>query len=128
MQEPPVPGDESRARTYQCIKTSLKSVVKDDIVVSKLMEATLRANCIMTHTLQFLKLYIIHCYDSKIPLPRIDRQFVTSIMKVICEKPKKGKPPSNETKLLKDRLKVFFDQHYQPTMMTETVIVEDLRC
>jgi hypothetical protein len=90
-----------------------------DVVISKLIEASLRANGIMTHTLQFLKLYIIHCYDSEIPLPRIDRQFVTSIMKVICEKPKTGKPPSNETKLLKERLTVFFDQHYQPTMMTE---------
>ncbi len=62
MKEPPDPGDKPWA-TYQCIKTSLKSVVKDDIVVSKLMEAALRTNSIMIHTLQLLKLYLIHCYD-----------------------------------------------------------------
>ena len=112
MQEPPDPGDESLDRTYQCIKTSLKSVVKDDIVLSNLMEASLRANGIMTHTLQFLKLYIIHCYDSKIPLPHIDRQFVTSIMKLLCVKPSQGRPPSIETKVLKDGLQLFFEQHY----------------
>jgi len=115
-------GDESRA-IYQCIKTSLKSVVKKDVadmVISKLMEASLRANGIMTHTLQFLKLYIIHCFDSKIPLPKIDRQFVTSIMKVLCVEPSQGRPPSIETKILKDRLQVFFEQHYQSTM-TETL-------
>jgi transposase len=111
-------GDESRA-IYQCIKTSLKSVVKKDVadmVISKLMEASLRANGIMTHTLQFLKLYIIHCYDSKIPLPKIDRQFVTSIMKVLCVEPSQGRPPSVETKILKDRLQEFFEQQYQPRM------------
>jgi hypothetical protein len=48
----------------------------------------------MTHTLQFLKLYLIYCYDTgaaAAPLPTIDRQFVTSVMKVLCAEPTVGR-------------------------------------
>ena len=42
---------------FQCIKTSLKSVVKNPVVIEKLTNAALLINRITTHTLQFMKLY-----------------------------------------------------------------------
>ena len=48
---------------FQCVKTSLKSVVKNPVVIEKLTDAALLVSRIMTHTLQFMKLYFIHCYD-----------------------------------------------------------------
>lgn len=116
MQEPPDPGGTHRP-FYQCIKTSLKSVVRDDAVIAKLQDAALRANAIMTHTLQLLKLYLIHCYDSGTPLPTIDRQFVTSVMKILCEEPNCGRPPNEETKRIKDTLKAFYKEHYKPCVV-----------
>jgi transposase len=109
----------SPAPFYQCIKTSLKSVVRDESVISALRDAALRANGIMTHTLQLLKLYLIYCYDTGAPLPTIDRQFVTSVMKVLCAEPTVGRPPSEATKRIKDTLKAFYEEHYKPSVVGE---------
>jgi hypothetical protein len=64
------PPNGTHSPFYQCIKTSLKSVVRDQAMISKIQEAALRANGIVTHTLQMLKLYLIHCYDKGIACPR----------------------------------------------------------
>jgi len=106
-------------KTYQCIKTSLKSVVKNQLIVDKLAEAAIQANNIMIHTLQLLKLYILHCYETGTQLPTIDRQFVTSVMKVICEKPRCGRPPSQTTQRIKETLTSFYEQHYKAYLQTE---------
>ena len=63
---PDIPGipDIPNSKSYfQTVKTSLKSVVKDDDVIRKLTDAALLVNRIMIHTLQFIKLYYIHLYD-----------------------------------------------------------------
>ncbi len=44
----------------------------------------------------------------------IDRQFVTSVMKALCEEPTTGRPPNEETKRIKDTLKAFYEAHYKP--------------
>ncbi len=109
---------------YQCIKTSLKSVVRDDIVIEKLQDAATRANSIMIHTLQLLKLYLLHCHDMGEPLPLLDRQFVTSVMKVLCEEPTSGRPPSVETKRIKEMLKAFYSEHYEPHMKIQHSVLD----
>jgi hypothetical protein len=127
MQEPLDPGGTLLTRRggadaapfYQCIKTSLKSVVRGESVTATLQDAALRANEIMTHALQLLKLFVIHCYDSGVPLPTIDRQFVTSVMKVLCAEPTVGRKPSEETACIKDTLRAFYEAHYRPSMVGE---------
>jgi hypothetical protein len=119
--EPPFdPGGTRRAAPlYQCIKTSLKSVVRDESVIATLRDAALRANGIVTHALQLLKLYLIHCYDTGVPLPTIDRQFVTSVMKVLCAEPTVGRPPSEATRHIKGTLRAFYEEHYRPSVVGE---------
>jgi hypothetical protein len=104
---------------YRCIKTSLKSVVKEQVVIDKLTDAAIRANNIMIHTLQFMKLYFVHCYGTNIPLPVIDKQFVMSVMKTLCKPPTTGRPPSERTKAIKDTLKEFYELHYESSMISE---------
>ena len=126
------PGRANAAPFYQCIKTSLRSVVRDESVIAALRDAALRANGIMTHTLQLLKLYLIRCYDTGVPLPTIDRQFVTSVMKVLCAEPTVGRPPSEATARIKDTLKAFYEAHYKPSVVGElnyrnmTIVLEYL--
>lgn len=115
MNEPP---DSSKPH-YRCIKTSLKSVVKEKIVIDKLTDTAIRANNIMIHTLQFMKLYFIHCYDTNIPLPVIDKQFIMSVMKILCKPPTTGRAPSEKTKAIKHVLKEFHEQHYKSSMIDE---------
>jgi len=50
--EPLDPGGTRRVPFYQCTKTSLKSVVRDESVIATLRDAAMRANGIMTHALQ----------------------------------------------------------------------------
>ena len=108
--------EEADGAYFQTIKTSLKSVVKNPMVIEKLIDAANLTNQIMTHTLQFMKLYLIHCYDNDEALPMLDRPFVTAVMKVLCQSPATGRPPKLETLLLKQKLKEFHEVHYLPIM------------
>ncbi len=101
---------------FQCIKTSLKSVVKNPVVIEKLTNAALLTSRITTHTLQFMKLYFIHCYDNGQNIPKIDRPFVTAVMKTLCDTPASGRPPKAGTVQLKAQLAEFHREHYLPIM------------
>ena len=70
---------------YKCIKTSLKSITKNDFVISKINDTAIMANKIVIHSLQFLKLYLIHLYDNNEKLPVINKQFINSIKLRHCE-------------------------------------------
>ncbi|NBX51676.1 hypothetical protein EBT25_17515, partial [bacterium] len=76
-------------------------------------------------TLQFLKLYLLHKYDTNSTLPTVDEVLLLNIMKVICEDSvehggeetkKQGRPPKAETVVLKTTLLAFHREHYKPTM------------
>jgi hypothetical protein len=108
MKEPPDPGLPS----YQTLQTSLKSVARNDVVIEKLQAATKRANAIMTHGLQFLKLYLLHCYETNQAFPKLDKAFVNTVLKVSCDDPKRGRPPSEETVRVKAVLREVYDKHY----------------
>jgi hypothetical protein len=97
---------------YQTIKTSLKSVARNDVVIEKLQAATKRANAIMTHGLQFLKLYLLHCFEENKSFPKLDKAFVNTVLKVSCDDPKQGRPPSEETVRVKAALREVYDKHY----------------
>ena len=97
---------------FHTIKTSLKSVVRNTVVSQKLTDTALLVNCIMIHTLQFMKLYFINCYDLDQTLQNLDRPFVTAVMKTLCEAPSTGRPPKSETRQAKAVLDEFYINHY----------------
>ena len=50
---------------FKSIKTSLKSVLKHpEINTSKINDAVIKANKIVIHTLQYLKLYLLDYYEN----------------------------------------------------------------
>ena len=70
-------------------------------------------NKIIIHSLQFLKLYLIHLYDTETQFPVINKQFITSVMKTVCTSTtSQGRRPSESTQGIKDTLKSFYDLHY----------------
>lgn len=97
---------------YRCVKTNFKSV-KNDAVIANLTDAALRANGIIIHTLQLLKQNLLHCYELGVKLPRLDKVFVTSVMKVLCKPPSQGRPSHTETKRIKETPMAFYERHYQ---------------
>jgi transposase len=110
--EPP-DKEKDNSSYYKCIKTSLKSIVKHDFVIDKLIQASNMSNKVIIHTLQLMKLYFIYLYDNGEKIPTINRQFITSIMKTVCIPPTQGRAPSETTKGIKDNLKDFYDIHYK---------------
>jgi hypothetical protein len=107
---------------YKSNKVSLKHILKNpEINLEKIMDATFRTNKIIIHTLQFMKLYLIDYYDKNKSLFFIDDVFINSCMKILCNETKTGRPPKKEVKELKDKLTSFYNIHYKPFMLDETL-------
>ena len=110
---------------FKSIKTSLKSILKHpEINTSKINDCVMKAHKIVIHTLQFMKLYILHHYDTNNhTLPIIDKKLINTIMKVICgeKEEKRGKPPKKETIELKNKLTYFYNEHYLPTTQNDPI-------
>ena len=113
---------------FKSTKTSLKSILKHpEINTSKINDVVLKAHKIVIHTLQFLKLYILHHYEThNYILPVIDKVLILNVMKVICgeKHTNKGKPPNKETVELKEKLTVFYTEHYNPYTQLEQLDYE----
>ena len=57
---------------YKCVKVPLKHVIKHpQINIPKITDATIKANKIIIHTLQFMKLYLLDYYNTNNKLPKI---------------------------------------------------------
>ena len=108
---------------FKTIKTSLKSVLKhQDINLPKINDAVIRANKIVIHTLQFMKLFLLHYYENNNhTLPPIDGEFINSCMKILCNEKTTGRPPKLEIKNLKDKLTLFYNEHYKPTTQNDPI-------
>ena len=105
---------------FKCVKVSLKHVLKHyEINQSKINETVIKANKIVIHTLQFMKLYLLDFYNNHNSLPKIDKDFINCCMKILCNEKATGRPPKKEIKELKDKLKLFYNTHYKPLCQNE---------
>jgi len=110
---------------FKSIKTSLKSVLKHPEINTKILnDAVVKSNKIVIHTLQFLKLYLLHYYENNNQtLPVLSKELINNSMKVICgeKTEKRGKPAKNETIEMKDILTNFYNQHYLPLTQNDPI-------
>ena len=105
---------------FKCVKVSLKHIIKHyEINQPKINNCAIKAHKIVIHTLQFMKLYLLDYYDKNNNLPKIDKEFINSCMKIICKKKTTGRPPKKEIKELKDTLITFYNLHYKPLCQDE---------
>jgi len=98
---------------YKCIKTSLKSVVKDPSIIQILDELVLRCHKIVINVLQFIKLIQLYRFDLGIELYKIDRPFIMECLKTICIPLKVRRKPNEKTIELRDELRTFYDMEYR---------------
>ena len=110
---------------YKSVKTSLKSILKHPEINSAIINnAVIKSNKIVIHTLQFLKLYLLDYYENNNgSLPVISKELINNTMKVVCgeKEEKRGKPPKQETVLMKDKLTAFYKEHYLPTTQNDPI-------
>ena len=100
---------------FKCVKIPLKHVLKNpDINLPKITNAVIKCNKIVINTLMFMKLYLLDNFEKNNKLPEIDKVFVNSCMKILCNESASGRPPKKEIKELKDKLTTFYNSDYKP--------------
>lgn len=113
---------------FKSTKTSLKSILKHhEINIKKINDVVIKAHKIIIHTLQFLKMYILHYYNSNShTLPIIDKVLILNIMKVVCgeKHTNQGRLPKKETLVLIENLTSFYTEHYKPYTQPEQLDYE----
>jgi len=107
---------------FKGIKLSLKSVLKHpDINTHKITNAVILCNKIVINVLLFMKLYLLNYYETNNTLPVIDKVFVNSCMKIMCNEKPQGRPAKKEIKELKDNLTAFYKTDFEPLIQKETL-------
>jgi len=100
---------------FKCVKIPIKHVLKNpDINLPKITNAVIKCNKIVINTLMFMKLYLLNYFEKNNNLPEIDKVFVNSCMKILCNESASGRPPKKEIKELKDKLTAFYNSDYKP--------------
>jgi predicted transcriptional regulator len=71
---------------FKSTKTSLKSILKHpEINTTKINDVVIKAHKIVIHTLQFLKMYTLHHYQTHSQtIPIIDKVLILNVMKVVA--------------------------------------------
>jgi hypothetical protein len=107
---------------FKGIKLSLKSVLKHlDINTPKITNAVIICNKIVINVLLFMKLYLLNYYETNKTLPVIDKVFVNSCMKIMCNEKPQGRPAKKEIKELKDNLTAFYKTDFEPLIQKDTL-------
>jgi transposase len=100
---------------FKCVKIPIKHILKNpDINLPKITNAVIKCNKIVINTLMFIKLYLLDYFEKNNKLPEIDKIFVNSCMKILCNESASGRPPKKEVKELKDKLTTFYNSDYKP--------------
>jgi hypothetical protein len=100
---------------FKCIKIPLKHILKNpNVNLPKITDAVIKCNKIVINTLMFMKLYLLDYFEKNNKLPEIDKVFVNSCMKILCNESASGRPPKKEIKELKDKLTAFYNSDYKP--------------
>jgi len=74
-------------------------------------------NDLMIHSYQFIRLYVLKCYNDNQPLPEINEKFILYCIKVLGEKTNTGRKEKDTSML--DTLQEFYDKEYQPLLNHE---------
>jgi hypothetical protein len=103
---------------YTTIKTTLKSVLHNHNDVQPVItNLVFEMNDLMIHSYQFIRLYVLKCYNNKQPLPEINEKFILYCIKVLGEKTNSGRPEKDTSML--ETLQEFYDKEYQPLLNHE---------
>ena len=103
---------------YTTIKTTLKSVLDNHKEVQPVItNLVFEMNDLMIHSYQFIRLYVLKCYNDNQPLPDINEKFILYCIKTLGIRDKRG-IQSKDTDLL-ETLQEFYDKEYQPLLNHE---------
>lgn len=97
---------------YKVIKIPLKSIIRDDRLTPKLLDAVVRSNKLIIHVYQFIRLWILKRYhDSKI-IPEITKDIIQMVFKALTIK-SVGPNPKGENEKYYEEFKEFYETEYK---------------
>lgn len=103
---------------YTTIKTTLKSILRNHNEVQPVItKLVFEMNDLMIHSYQFIRLYVLKCYNDNQPLPEINEKFILYCIKTLGEKTNTGRPEKDTSML--ETLQEFYDNEYQPLLNHE---------
>jgi hypothetical protein len=103
---------------YTTIKTTLKSVLHNHKEVQPVItNLVFEMNDLMIHSYQFIRLYVLKCYNNKQHLPEINEKFILYCIKTLGVRSNQG-AKSKDTDLL-ETLQSFYNNEYQPLLNHE---------
>jgi len=108
---------------YRTVKTSLKSIIKDQEISQKINDLVVKCNHIVVDTYMFIRLYCLYLYHTGNEIPDLDDKFISYCMMNLGERDNRGKKPAN-TKLLQE-LATFYEKEFQPIFNHQKF---DIRC
>ena len=127
----PIIIDNKKPR-YITKKTSIGSILQKhtrDNYLEILDDVIRRTNIIVFHTYNFLKLYLIHQFDTKYSMPNIDKVFLSNIMKIVSTREEtRGRKSSSEATGQMAILKDFFNKHYKPLINDCDIVSDEKLC
>ena len=108
---------------FKSIKVPLQHILKTpDLHSDDILNAVMTCHKVETHTLLFMKLYLLDYFNIHDTSPIVDNKFVNACMKIICTKTDtRGAKPSQQTVELKNNLTKFYELHYKPLMVNEVL-------
>ncbi len=103
---------------YTTIKTTLKSVLRNHTEVQPVISnLVFEMNDLMIHSYQFIRLYVLKCYNNRQQFPEINEKFILYCIKALGEKTNSGRKEKDTSML--ETLQEFYDKEYQPLLNHE---------
>jgi hypothetical protein len=94
------------------VKTNLKDIILPDkynYVMGKLTEVGVRMNKLTIRNYQFMRSYMLYCYEKKMQFPIIDKDFVKMSFQVLIKKKTAGPSIKGNKLELKNKLTKFYE-------------------
>ena len=127
--KPKVKQKKKKEDNYDFMKTvkdNIKNIIKDDSTTSIINVLATKTNKIVIHSYQFIKFYCLDLFKNNKPFPKIDKEFICDVFKVITIR-KCGSGGYTDEKMpqqLKD-LTLFYNDHYKSTCDEKEILYYD---
>jgi hypothetical protein len=103
---------------YKTLKIPLKTILLNrDTIQPVINNLVFEMNDLVIHTYQFIRLYILHCYNNNNFLPELNDIFISYCIKTLGTRDNRGKK-CKDTELL-ETLEEFYKSEYQPLLNHE---------
>lgn len=107
---------------YKCVKIPLKSIIRFNSDIEKIMVSVNRGSKIVSYALQFIKLYCLDYYNKNKELPKINTEFIKCSLRVVCKDSGKKTKDSD----LLDKFKEFYNNEFKYLNVEENLNYDGL--